>query len=89
MALTVLIAPNTQRGLLKAKTPPPGIALLAFLSTPAKLFPSRSREAKQSKWYRYFPERAQAVEFYRGRIRGLYAQAQKLETRLNEIANEK
>lgn len=46
------------------------------------------RENKESKWYRYFPEHEQAVEFYRSRIRGLRANADRLEKRVNAATKE-
>lgn len=45
-----------------------------------------SREKKESQWHRYFSEFQQAIEFYRSRIRGLRAQADHLEQKVNAAA---
>lgn len=44
------------------------------------------RENKETKWYRYFPTRDEAIEFYRQRIQGLRANADRLEEAVNAAA---
>jgi hypothetical protein len=45
-----------------------------------------SREKKASQWHRYFSEYEQAIEFYRSRIRGLRANADRLEKQVDAAA---